>query len=352
MMRKLLVNFNKVSNGSFIRKSGTQANFPEDWLQIAGNQESDWVLKGELPGETSSLEIRNSTASRSGIIQTAEAALDVSKAKEWMIEIILKADSPDRKAYLRIFPKSSKGDVSQPWEYSFNSSPNKEKIKKVLGVSPDIQSLRLETGILGPGVLNIYQIRAHILSPNHMKRRVKRATLKVCQINSIQSIGEIIKPIRLAGPISLQLPLDLQGNAKADVRNLNPNRDKVQIYGSHHVPIATSMSGRVQVEINGLGFYESFEEVTAGKNMASTITRDISALSRCSFAVWNCGEHLAYVQAELSPDGIHWTEEGEPKEIGLRKLVIVSLNHFLRYTRLTYRAEELTGLRIWVQAQN
>lgn len=352
MMRKLLRNFNKVSNGSFLRKSGIQANFPEDWLQIVGNQESDWVLKCELPGEPPSLEISNLTATRAGIIQTAAAALDVSKAKEWMIGIILKADSPDRKAYLRIFPKSSKGDVSQPWEYSFNSGPDKEQITKVLGVGPDIQSLRLETGILGPGVLNIYQIRAHTLSPNHMKRRVKKAKSKVCQINSIQSVGEIIKPIQLAGPISLQLPLDFQRNVNADVRNLTPNRDKVQIYGSHHVPIATSMSGRVQVEVNGRGFYESFEYVTAGKNMASTITRDISALSRCSFAVWNCGEYLAYVQAELSPDGIHWTEEGEPKEIGLRKLVIVSPKHFLRYTRLTYRAEELTGLRIWVQAQN
>lgn len=347
-----MASFNKVSNGNFLVKSGAQAAFPEGWLQIAGNQESSWIFKSELPGVPPCLEISNVTAIRSGIIQSVEASLDVSKSKEWMIVIILKADSPDRKAYLRIFPKSLKGAVCQPWEYCFDSGVAKEQIKQVLGVGPDIQSLRLETGILGPGVLNIYQIIAYKLSPQLTKRRVKKPKPKVCHINSIQSIGEIIKPIQLAAPIPLKLPLGFQGNVNADVRNLSPNRDKVQIYGSHQVPIATSASGRVQVEINGRGFYESLEDVTAGKTMASTITRDISALPRCSFAVWNYGEHLAYVQAELSPDGIHWTEEGEPKEIRLGKLVIVTPKHYLRYTRLTYQAEELTGLRIWVQAQN
>jgi len=108
----------------------------------------------------------------------------------------------------------------------------------------------------------------------------------------------------------------------------------------------------VQVEISGRGFYESLENVTASETMSTTITRDISALPRCSFAVCNFGSHLAYVQAELSPDGVHWAEEEEPREVGPGKLEIISPKKFLRYSRLIYRAENLTTLRIWVQAQN
>ena len=86
--------------------------------------------------------------------------------------------------------------------------------------------------------------------------------------------------------------------------------------------------------------------------MASTTTRDVAALSRFSFAICNLGTESAHVQAELSPDGIHWTVEGEQREVDSGKLVIISPVVFLRYTRLSYGTEGLTTLRIWVQAQN
>ena len=212
--------------------------------------------------------------------------------------------------------------------------------------------MRLETGIIGPGSLDIYKIIGYSLSPNRMKRRVKKVKQKPCRINSIQTIGEIIKPIQLADPIPLKIPVNVQANVNADVRNLTPIRDKVQIFGSNQVPIATSVCGRLQMEISGHGFYESLEDVTASETIASTITRDISGLTRCSFAVLNVGSQPAYAQAELSPDGVHWAEEGTKHDVNPGKLILITTTKFLRYTRLSYWAENLTRLRIWVQAQN
>jgi hypothetical protein len=86
--------------------------------------------------------------------------------------------------------------------------------------------------------------------------------------------------------------------------------------------------------------------------MSATTTRDVSALPRFSFAIYNYGTESAHVQVELSPDGVHWAEEGNQLEVGTRKLVIVSPEKFLRYTRLSYGSEGVTSLRVWVQAQN
>jgi len=350
MKRNIKGTFNRVPNGSFLRKSRIQADFPEDWFQISGNKESSWRFKSE-PKDVPVLEIVNTTAIRAGIIQKPEASLCIGSVKEWLIKIILKADRPKTQAYLRIYPISQQGDVSMPWEYCFGVGLEQEQIKQVIGAGYDVDCLRLEIGILGPGSLYIYQIIAYSLSPNCMKRLVKN-TKETLHIKSIQTIGEIIKPIQLAAPIPLKIPVNVQANVNADVRNLTPVRDKVQIFGNNQVPIATSVSGRVQVEISGHGFYESLEEVTASETMSSTITRDISSLLRCSFAVCNFGSHLAYVHAELSPDGIHWTVEDNPLEVVSGKLVIISPKKFLRYTRLSYKAVNLTLLRIWVQAQN
>ena len=351
MKRTLKGTFNRVPNGDFVRKSKTQADFPEAWVQFGGNNTSNWSFKQE-PWEMPVMEISNTTAIRAGIIQMPEATLSVGNVKEWLIKLVLKGDRPNIQAYLRVYPISVNGDVSKPWEYCFKLGFKQEQIKQVFSASSEVDSLRLETGILGLGALYIYKIIAYSLSPTRMKRRVIKAKQDSHHISSIHSIGEIIKPIQLASPIPLKIPVNVQANVNADVRNLTPTRDKVQIYGSSQVPIATSVYGVVKMEISGHGFYESLEEVTACETISSTITRDVSAIHRCSFAVCNCGSHLAYVQAELSPDGIHWTVEDFQREIGAGELEIISPENFLRYTRLAYRAEGLTRLKIWVQAQN
>ncbi len=352
MKKKLLGMFNELYNGNFQIKNKTQSDFPDAWLPIGGNHQTSWNFINEPLDEIPVLEIKNSTTLRAGIIQANEASLDVRKDKDWQILIDIKSSMLELQTYLRIYPIRSNGDVSKPWEFSFSPALRPKQFKQVISVGSEIQFLRIETGILGAGDLSIYKLIAYPLTPNRMKRRVKKVKKEIHPINHIQTIGEIIKPIHLAVPIPLKIPVTVQANVNADIRNLTPTRDRVQIFGSSQAPLATSICGRAQVEISGHGFHESLEDVKANRTMSCTTTRDVSALPRFSFAVYNFGIHLAYVQAALSPDGVHWTGEGTNLEVGPGKLVIVTPEKFLRYTRLSYGAEGQTTLRIWVQAQN
>lgn len=351
MEKRLLGIFNKLYNGNFQIESKT-SNFPDGWLQVGGNYQTSWNFINRPLEEIPVLEIRNPTALRAGIVQTCESSLDVRNDKDWQILMVLKSGMPELQAYLRIYPMRSDGDLSKPWEFIFSSGVKAEPFKQVLSVGGEIQCLRLEMGVLGPGDLYIHKLIAYPLTPNRMKRRVKKLKKEIERINHIQTIGEIMKPIQLAMPIPLKIPVTVQANVNADIRNLTPTRDSVQIFGSSQAPLATSICGRALVEISGHGFQESLEDVTANQTVASTTTRDVSALPRFSFAVYNFGSESAHVQAELSPDGVHWAGEGGQLEVVPGKLVIVTPEKFLRYTRLSYGAEGLTTLRIWVQAQN
>jgi len=351
MKKKSFGIFNVLYNGNFQVKSKAQTNFPDGWLPINGNHQTSWEFFIE-PLEIPILEIKNLTGFRAGIIQTFEKSLDVRKDKDWQILMVLKSGMPEVQAYLRIYPIRSNGEVSKPWEFSFSPGLRQEQIKQVLSVGPEIQFLLIEIGVLGPGDIYIYKLIAYPLTPYRMKRRVTKVKKESQPIHHIQTIGEIIKPIHLAMPIPLKVPVTVQANVNADIRNLTSARDKVQIFGSSQAPLATSICGRAQVEISGHGFYESLEDVTADQTMSSTTTRDVSALLRFTFAVYNFGTYLAYVEARLSPDGVHWTGEGNRVEVGPGKLVIVMPEKFLRYARLSYGAEEQTMLRIWVQGQS
>jgi len=350
MERNFKGTFNVLANGDFLTRNQAQADFPDQWLQIGGNHATRWRFRPESLVD-SVVEICNPTAFRAGIIQAQEASLDVGGNEAWQMKMSLKSGRPESQAYLRIYPISTSGNVASPWEFSFNPGAEPDMYKQVVSTSSDVLRLRLETGVLGPGHLFIYQLIAYPLSPNRLKKRVKKVN-KIRRLSHIQTIGEIIKPIQLAMPIPLKMPVTVQANVNADIRNLIPTRDKVQICGSSLLPLATSSSGRAQVEIFGHGFYESLEDVTANQTISATIIRDVSSLPRFSFAVYNFGILPAYIQGELSPDGTHWASVGEQLEVSPETLVIVSPVVFLRYTRLSYWAKGLTTLRIWVQAQN
>lgn len=351
MKRNLKGMFSKINNGDFLVVGEEDRDFPKFWHKIGGNNATNWNFKQGLR-ERPLVEIQNSADIRAGIIQTREASLDVGHDEIWLIILLFKTDRPGIRAYLRCYPMMSDGNVAEPWVYTLSPGQTLEKHKQVISAGSDVRFIRLETGIAGPGRLGIYQLMAYPIQLNLRKRRVKTVSNRFHQISHIQSIGEITKPIQLAMPIPLKVPLTVQATVDAEVRNLTPNRDKVQIFGSSPLPLATSSSGCAQVEISGHEFHESIEEVTANQSPASTTTRDVAALPRYSFAIYNFGSVLAYVQAELSPDGVFWTIEGAQHEVSPGKLIIVSPKDFLRYTRLSYWAEDLTMLRIWVQAQS
>lgn len=343
MERNLKGAFNVLNNGDFLKSNNDLVDFPEAWFQIGGDNKTRWMYK-HVPLEKPAVEINNSTALRAGIIQVQEASLEVGNYKEWLIKLDIKSGSSELQAYLRIYPISLNGDAARPWEFSFKPGLEPEVFKQVVSVHSGVWRLRLETGVMGPGHLFIYKLSAYPLSLNRLKKRI--------EIKHIQTVGEIIKPLKLEMPIPLKMPVTVQANVKAEIRDLMPARDRVQIYGSTMIPLATSSCGRAQIEIFGHGFQESSEDVTANQTILASTIRDVSALSRFSFVVYNFGILPAYVQIGLSPDGIHWTADGEQKEVRPEKLLIITAGNFLRYTKISYWADGSTKLRIWIQAQN
>lgn len=318
-----------------------KTSFPLDWHEIGGNYESCWDYKKDSLGKTFA-EITNCSAGRAGIIQTQGAALDVSARKTWIIKVLLKSKKNEPTAYLRVYRIKVNGEVTLPMQYKVKPGLEPEWFRKVIQLDSGTKALRLETGILGRGCLSIFDVKTYPLT------RILKGKQ---DINHIQTIGEILKPIRLAMPIPLKIPVNVQATVNSDIRNLSPIRDKVQVYGSTQVPLATSAFGRAQVDVCGHEFYESIEDVRALQTRAATVTRDVSGLLRFSLAVYNFGDCPAYFQIEFSPDGLHWAAEDIQRVVKPESLVIVSPGGYLRYTRVSYWANDSAALRIWIQAQ-
>lgn len=365
MKRRFQLKSNNVDNDGCILKSENQLDFLDKWLQIGGNYETKWAFD-DLNTESPVVKIENTSTTHAGMIQTLEGSLDVGENKKWQIDLFLMCENINSQAYLRIFPIRDKGITSLPWKYILKPEVRVTEHKQVVLAGPDVNFLRLEIGVLGQGDLGIDKVITYPLSNSQVERRIRKIILikddkkntQIKQIdresryiNHIETIGSIIQPIQLAMPIPLKIPVNVQANVQADVRNLTPTRDKVQIYGSGQMPIATSGNGILQVEICGNKFHESLEEVKAEQTVLCTTTRDVSSFPNYSFAVYNFGYESAYVHAELSPDGFHWALEGNQQEVATGNLVIVSPNRFLRYSRLSYKADGPTQLKIWIQAQ-
>ncbi|KLU67572.1 hypothetical protein DEAC_c07870 [Desulfosporosinus acididurans] len=342
---------NQICNGDF-KKACEHGDFPQDWLPIGGNYASKWNFMQESQGRVG-VEIINSASVKAGIIQTNDSTIEVSGKKHWLVKVVFQCREPALQVFLYLYPILANGDVLLPRMFCFNSGSSTREIvqfRKLIIIEPEIKDLRLETGIMGPGQLALYKLVAHPLTPKRFRRMINKPISP--PIEHIQSIGEILKPIQLATPIPLNIPVNIQAKVHGDIRNLTSQRDKVQIYGSMQVPLATTSIGRAQVEISGHGFQESIEEVSAGQVICYSTIRDVSALSRYSFAIYNMGPELVYVQAQLSPDGFHWLNIGKRKNVEPETIIMVAPEGFLRYARLSFEALGLTSLRVWVQAQN
>jgi hypothetical protein len=342
----------QIINGDFSQKSELH-DFPREWLPIGGNKTSSWKYKQDDQNNFF-LEVTNTSVIRAGIIQTDESSIDVRNNKHWLVQVSFRSDQTESKAYLRLYPTNSQGDISLPLEYWFKTrsrSKHYMQFKQTIHINSETKYLRLETGVEGPGMIELYKIIAYPLILKSFPSKNKKEQFPRLG-EHIQSIGEIIKPIQLAMPIPLNIPVNVQAKVDSQIRNLTPLRDRVQIFGSGRMPLATTSCGRAQVEISGHGFQESFEDVTAHRTLAYTTIRDVAALSRYSYAIYNMGAEVACVQIQLSPDGLHWVNVGNHKIIDPNTLGMINPEGFLRYARVSYKAQGLTTLRIWVQAQN
>lgn len=336
---------NGIVNGDFKTLQEGEL-FPEGWIPFGGNASTMWEMER---GISPALVIEQSSGRHSGLLQSAETHFPTKSQESWKFETKIQAASSDVTGYLRIYPVTLEGNIKKPWESRFPLDTKAETYRHWVTTPSEAHSFRIEVGLLGAGRLRIFEVKAfRLFAPRSVTLNIKEALKHL----HIESIGEIQKPVRFVWPNSVQTLSQRQNMVQPDVRSLNPNRDALRIYGSEDLPLATSKKGRAQVEIHGHGFQESIEAVNASQNRGVTTIRDVSALQKFSYAILNEGNALAKVRLEISPDGRHWAIDNAEQTVEQGQVWICTPRHFLRFARISFVAEGITPLRIWIQAQS
>lgn len=287
--------------------------------------------------------IRHPSGPPAGVIQATEVAVAAGELQRWEARVNMAAVG-GAVCYLRVHLSTPASYLAGRLEFILNPGPEPETFSRVFTTPASTASLRLEAGIAGPGETVIHSVKAYRLYPPRALRLDEKGRLFV---RHVQTVEEILKPVRLAGPI----PVNVKATVTADIRNLTPDQDGVRIYGSGPVPLATTGDGTAMVEVAGSSFYESTEYVTATASAAATAARDVSRLRLFSFAILNSGSVPALVRMEVSPDGSHWAAGTPEQQVEGGGLLALASYFFLRYARIAYRAAAVTPLTIWLQGQ-
>lgn len=333
---------NQVYNSDFRLVRETQPDFPDGWLRTGGDENTVWEWV-DGPSGRRAIAIRHPSGPPAGVVQAMEVAIAAGELQRWEARVNIAAVG-GATCYLRVYLSTPAGYLVGRLEFILNPDPEPETFSRIFTTSTGTGSLRLEVGIAGPGEAVIYSVEAYRLYPLRALRLDEKGRLSV---GHVQTIEQILKPVRLAGPI----PVNVKATVAADIRNLTPDRDGVRIYGSSPVPLATTSDGLAMVEVAGSSFYESTEYVTATATAAATAARDVSRLRLFSFAILNSGSIPALVQMEVSPDGSHWAASTPEQQVEGGDLVALVSYFFLRYARIAYRAAAATPLTIWLQGQ-
>lgn len=99
---------------------------------------------------------------------------------------------------------------------------------------------------------------------------------------------------------------------------------------------------------------DTVEDVIAGSILQTSNIQDVLKLCTYTFCVLNQGDNAAYLQLQMSPDGINFTSEAIADPfLAPGQIKALDFNYFLRYARLAYWTEDgnTTPLRIFFQAQ-
>lgn len=334
---------NQVYNGNFQWAQGTEPNFPDGWLRVGGDAATTWEWVGAPPGP-GSVAIVHPSGPPAGILQEQEVAVPAGEMQRWKVEVRLQADPPGTACYLRVYMGTAAGYLTAQIEFGLAPGTEPEVLTRVFTTATGTTCFWLEAGIIGPGRLMVQEIKAYRLYPVRALRSDEKGRVFV---RHVDTVGEILKPVRLAGP----LPVTVQATVAADIRDLTPLRDGVRVYGSSNLPVATTPEGLPQVEVAQRAYSEAKEEVVATPTWAYTAARDVSALRLFSYAAVNVGTAAALVRMEISPDGSYWADDTPAQAVPAQKLLVCAPRFFLRYARLAYQATVSTPLVIWFQAQ-
>ncbi|MGB9791645.1 MAG: DUF6385 domain-containing protein [Thermacetogeniaceae bacterium] len=338
---KPMVLRDQVYNGRFLLTQ--TGDFPDGWLKVGGDESTVWEWWGVPPGRRAVV-IRNPSQRPAGIFQPTDVGVCAGELQRWKVSVEMSSEPPSVPAYLKIYFFTFDGKPVGISAYELHPGATPEKFGKVFATPSDTEVFSLEVGVAGEGVLWIHSVAACRLHPCRVLRLDSKGRPFV---NSVETIGEILKPVRLAEP----LPVHIQADVKADLRDLTPLRDGVRLYGSNGLPINAAPSGALRVETSGCGFLEFTEEMRAFSDPSPTSPRDVSRYRYYSFAVFNEGPARAFVGVEVSPDAVHWVQDSALHRVDPEGMVVVTGTHFLRYVRLLCSSELSSDLRIWFQAQ-
>lgn len=334
---------NQVYNSHFLLGQEKNPDFPDGWVQVGGDQATKWEWRG-TPDGPRAIGIVHPSGPRAGITLGNDVIIPAGEGQRWEILAVLQAEPVGVPCYIRVYL----GAVSQN-VFSVRPGSEPEAYTRVFSTPVGVTGLRIEVGILGEGIIVVHEIQGWRLYPNQSLKLDEKGQIYV---RHIDSIGKIHAPVSVRVVSPLPIPVDVRTSVKSELRDLEPSRDGVRIYGSDGNPIISTSDGLVQMMTAGKKYIQSSETVIATEAVASTSPIDVSQVSVYSYAVHNIGTEGVAVQLEISPDGVHWTAEDDmERKILPGALAVYSTNHFLRFIRLTYSNHIPNPLIIWFQAQ-
>ncbi|OAB34969.1 DUF6385 domain-containing protein [Paenibacillus glacialis] len=176
------------------------------------------------------------------------------------------------------------------------------------------------------------------------KKKTCPSVKKTCYVKQINNY-KIIKHVRIVQPVRV-VAKDL------DIRNLNPTRDKVEIFGSNGqelLPIRTDSKGRLEVvsspTTNTIFKETQFLNVNVSHTTTSLPPQDSSIQSMMSYAVVNRGEEPVIVRVEISPNAIDYAKDIQ-ETIPPQTMRVFVPNRFLKWTRVSLATETSKSLTI------
>ncbi|HBP63683.1 MAG TPA: hypothetical protein DD730_05320 [Desulfosporosinus sp.] len=339
-----MVEINQVYNSHFLLWQPSNPDFPDGWVRKGGDTQTKWEWVGPSEGPRA-IKIVHPSGPRAGIILENSVVIPAGEHQRWEIGATIQSDIAEIPCYIKVYL----GAVAvNQYLFSTQSSLVPEEYTFVFSTPAGVTGILVEVGIVGEGIISIYQIQGSRLYPKRALRLDEKGEIYV---HHVDSIGKIESPVsvRLVSP--LPIPVEVITPITADLRDLTPTRDGVRIYGSNGNPIDSTLEGLVRIKVAGRKYIQSSETVNTTNFFVASMPKDVSEVSVYSYGAHNTGTEVISVQLQISPDGSIWTADGLELDIQPGVLEVFAPNHFLRFVRLIYRAQSPSTLMVWFQAQ-
>lgn len=144
-----------------------------------------------------------------------------------------------------------------------------------------------------------------------------------------------------------------------DIRNLNAQKDSIQIFGTDStqiIPILTDHEGRIIVSPNSSAIVfeeEAFLNLQVSDQVTDLPLQDTTTKTVMSYAVINRGTSPAIVRTEISPNASDFSLD-QQEVVQPNSVQVIVPNRFLKWTRLsisTVKGTDPTQVDVYFQSQ-